>query len=155
MIIDQDNNASFNEFDTTYFNSIKRKALKLRPKKRSYTEFLCFETSEKALGRIKITPESVAKLGIVDRSIVECSYDAQTEKMTPIRVRWDKTKNNQANYNSTALDIWDSIEDEVTEKDLQNQIKLYNKANVPNPITERLEVDNSWELLTGTESLQE
>ena len=73
---------------TNEYKKMRSYAKKSNTKKRSYTDFVCFELEGKPLGRIELSDETIRKLGIKHMSIVECSYDKETDKLVPLQVRY-------------------------------------------------------------------
>ena len=53
----------------------------------------------------------------LDGSIVECGWDVERKQLLPIKTREDK---NRPNFKAVALDIWQSIHEPVSIKDLQS-----------------------------------
>lgn len=89
-------------------------------RKRTRTQMISFGSvvNNPDIGRIKILEPQAKRLCIVDRCVAECRFDSGRQCFEPIKVRWDKTMNNNPNFIATAVDIWDSINHPIEPDDL-------------------------------------
>lgn len=67
-----------------------------------------------------------------DYVVVECRFNQERQKFEVVKIRWDKTMNGNANHITTAYDVWDSINNPITENYLLYETVVTNRTTTSN-----------------------